>query len=412
MRTTRMIRPEYAQRFACTGARCEDTCCNGWQVTVDEASYRKYRAEFSGDLRRLAEGALQPLGEEERRQSGSFAAMRLLPSGDCPFLSAERLCRIQSECGAGHLCHTCATFPRVRRTIDGLEETELSLSCPEAARVVLSALRLLPPPQAAGYRIAWDDRAAGQPLWSYFWPIREFVVELLENRDYPLWQRLFLLGAFARRLQARDAGRAQGNFAALRDNFAGAVARRGLCAAMNAIPADLPLQLEIVLRLIAQRVNQAPLRPRLRAVLEDFMRGVGHSRQAPLADQAARYGDAYARYYAPFFRRHPQMLENYLLNLVLRDGFPFGLTPDGAQAPPQPERAFAKLALQFALVKGLLIGVAGARRRQFSAADAIRTVQAAFRHFEHHAGFLDEAHALLAARGLNNARGLTMLLRN
>jgi len=42
----------------------------------------------------------------------------------------------------------------------------------------------------------------------------------------------------------------------------------------------------------------------------------------------------------------------------------------------------------------------------------IQAVQTAFKHFDHNREFLDQAYRLLTERDLNNARGLTMLLRN
>jgi len=75
-------------------------------------------------------------------------------------------------------------------------------------------------------------------------------------------------------------------------------------------------------------------------------------------------------------------------------------------------REFALLATQFALIKGLLIGVSGSRREAFSESDVIHTVQAATKHFEHHPQFLDSMHELLVANGRDNPHGLTMLVRN
>lgn len=414
MRKTRMVRPEYGERFACIGSRCEDTCCNGWGVMLDEASYRKHTGLPAGPLRSIGDTAFDLVtGKDGQKQDPAhFAVIRMLPSGDCPFLSEERLCRIHSEYGEPYLFAVCATFPRIRHTIDGLLETELSLSCPEAARVVLLAPHLLPPANAPGYELTWDESATGQPLRSYFWQIRAFVIELIQNRNYSMWQRLFLLGVFSRRLEALVRGELDRNFPAMLDDFSGAVAARGLSMAMESVPAALPLQLEFVLRLIAQRLNGTYIRPTLRVVLDTFVEGIGHSREASIDSQAARYHSAHARFYAPFFQRHPHIFENYLINIVLRDRFPFGPALADPQATPEPARAFAMLALQFALIKGLLIGVAGARKRRFCSTDVVRTVAAAFRHFEHYPGFLREAHDLLSARGLDKPQGLTMLLRN
>lgn len=412
MRQTRMIRPEYAARFSCIGPRCEDTCCAGWSISIDEPSYRKYTNLPDVPLRALIVSSMQ-LNATSQSNARDFATMRMEPSGTCPLLSKDRLCSIQVEYGASYLCQTCALFPRTRQVIDGLEETGLSLSCPEAARLVLLDPQLLPPAEAPGYRMSWDETGSAEAhLRFFFWPIRELVLGLLRNRTYPLWQRMFLLGAFSRRLDASVRPGGTRGVPGLLDDFSRAVAAGGLRQRMESIPADLRLQLEIVLHLVAQRVRRIPLSPRLHAVLGMFLDGIGYSPKTSIDSSTERYRTAYTELFEPFFRHYPYILENYLLNAVLRDQFPFERKLADINAPVQPARAFTMLAVQFAVIKGLLIGVAGARQHRFCAEDVIQTVQTAFRHFEHDRQYLPDACTLLAAKGLDNARGLTMLLRN
>lgn len=413
LRQTRIIRPDYAGRFLCIGPRCEDTCCAGWSVSVDEAAHEKYKKMPAGPLRSLMDESIRPVAKVAPNPTGEPYRIEMLPSSDCPFLTAEHLCRIQAERGESWLPKTCATFPRAFHMIDGLRETELSLACPEAARLILLDPHLLPPSGASGQQVVWDENKTGPaPLRGFFWQIREFSVSLIRNRAYPLWQRLFLLGTFARRLDSIAQGAPGQTFAAILDGFSHAFADPGLRAAMDAIGPDPRLQLEMVMRLITQRTGKSRINPRMRQVFSEFLEGVSRSCQAADQEQVARYQDAYSRFYAPFFEQRPYILENYLLNAVLRDLFPFGKSLTDPGAVPQPAREFATLAIQFALIKGLLIGVAGARVQEFSSDDVIRTVQSAVKHFEHDRQFLPEAHELLRAKGLDDARGLTMLLRN
>ncbi len=50
---TKVVRPEYAEEFRCIGPACEDSCCVGWHVSIDEATYRKYQSVPPGKLREL-----------------------------------------------------------------------------------------------------------------------------------------------------------------------------------------------------------------------------------------------------------------------------------------------------------------------------------------------------------------------
>jgi lysine-N-methylase len=128
--------------------------------------------------------------------------------------------------------------------------------------------------------------------------------------------------------------------------------------------------------------------------------------------QVAKYASSYQRYYAPFFEKHPYILENYLINTIFRELFPYGETVFDPAATQEPERQYTLLATKFALIKGLLIGVAGCHQEAFSTEHAVQTIQAAFKHFEHNPNHLDQACQLLVSKKLDNAHGLTMLLRN
>ena len=141
------------------------------------------------------------------------------------------------------------------------------------------------------------------------------------------------------------------------------------------------------------------------------MGGIDHPAAAP-DQQVSSYRENYNRYYAPFLASHPHILENYLANLVFYERFPFGDSLFHLDAAPDPPKAFSHLAIQFALIKGLLIGIAGFYKESFCAAHVVRLVQTVSKRFEHSPSFLTEARALLAQRGMDNVRGLTMLLRN
>jgi hypothetical protein len=98
--------------------------------------------------------------------------------------------------------------------------------------------------------------------------------------------------------------------------------------------------------------------------------------------------------------------------MAFRRLFPFGYKLFDRTATPEPAKEFALLATDFAVIKGLLIGVAGGHKEAFSTEHVVQTVRTAFKHFEHDYEFLVKAHQILVNLKLDNAHGLTMLLRN
>ena len=126
-----ITKPDYFDRFRCIAGACPDSCCKEWDVQVDEASAALYRS-LPGDLGdRLREVLKEEDGE---------TVMTIL-EGRCPMWRDDGLCRIQAEHGEAALCRTCREFPRLTHDYGDFVERGLELSCPEAAKFILSQSR-------------------------------------------------------------------------------------------------------------------------------------------------------------------------------------------------------------------------------------------------------------------------------
>ena len=124
-----ITKPAYYDRFRCIAGACPDSCCKEWDVWVDERSAEYYRARPGplGDLLR------EVLVEEEG------GTIMQIVDGRCPMWRSDGLCRIQAELGEEALCQVCTDFPRIRHDYGDFLEHQLELSCPEAARLILSS---------------------------------------------------------------------------------------------------------------------------------------------------------------------------------------------------------------------------------------------------------------------------------
>ena len=122
-----VTKPAYYDRFACLAEACPDTCCASWQVVIDPESLAFYQG-LGGCLGAQVRDAIEEVGSEPCFR---------LRDGKCALLTPEGLCPIQRECGHGRLCAICRSFPRFSTEIGARRELGLSLSCPEAARLIL-----------------------------------------------------------------------------------------------------------------------------------------------------------------------------------------------------------------------------------------------------------------------------------
>lgn len=121
--------PTYYRSFRCVAASCPDSCCKEWAVDVDSQSAAYYRA-LPGDLGNRLRAVLQDTED---------GTVMTIENGRCPMWRQDGLCRIQAELGHDALCQTCRDFPRLRHDYGDFVELGLELSCPEAARLILTS---------------------------------------------------------------------------------------------------------------------------------------------------------------------------------------------------------------------------------------------------------------------------------
>lgn len=171
-------KPGYFDSFRCLAGGCPDSCCHQWEVQVDAVAAERYRAlpgQLGEDLRKAL-----------RQEDGE--TYLTLAEGRCPMWRADGLCRIQAELGEAALCQTCREFPRLRHDYGDFVELGLELSCPEAARLILSRpLTWVTETLPGGENPEYDGDAMALLLES-----RERAFKILEEAR-PIPQRLALL---------------------------------------------------------------------------------------------------------------------------------------------------------------------------------------------------------------------------
>lgn len=115
--------PSYYNKFKCIAERCQNSCCVGWEITVDQKTLQKYEQSGREDiLRHILCGSIV-----------------LCDDGRCPFLTERGLCQIISELGEEYTSVICREHPRFYHRIGERIEGGIGASCEEAARIILSS---------------------------------------------------------------------------------------------------------------------------------------------------------------------------------------------------------------------------------------------------------------------------------
>ncbi|MBC5629316.1 flagellin lysine-N-methylase [Clostridium sp. NSJ-6] len=183
--------PDYFDDFKCIASECEDTCCAGWGIVIDDESYKNYmnvKGEFGERLR----SKIVTEGSEN---------IFVLKGDDCPFLTENKMCDIYNNLGEDSLCYTCRQYPRVMEEFGSLREVCLSLSCPEACRIILKS------DKRVGFKLTEDDEEVTRyndinaMLYLNLMQCRNIVFKILQNRDMDLNKRVSIILKFIGEVQ-------------------------------------------------------------------------------------------------------------------------------------------------------------------------------------------------------------------
>lgn len=221
------LRPAYWDDFHCLAADCKISCCKGWGIPFNKKDYLSLkRQEGSAELNALLESGVRRIrkGPNAGKYYGEFD----MDSGVCPFLGEDSLCCLQKEKSHDALPHVCRSYPRSEDYMpSGYLERTLSPAC-EGVLALLWDLpegiefRSDPLPKEQWRKINTDE---GNPLPVWFSVVREWCIDVMQDRRYTLPQRIFLMGMGLKELAdgEEDIERWMKRAAALRDSVGASV---------------------------------------------------------------------------------------------------------------------------------------------------------------------------------------------
>lgn len=205
-----VLKPSYYTKFECIGAECEDSCCKGWGISVDKASYKKYsKLKPSKFKLRLEDGIKRVKGNTA---SSVWATIKLKEDKSCPFLNECNLCDIYKELGESYMPKICRSYPRVAYKVEDRREFSLTTSCIEASRLVLSNKDgidfILEDVEVKEDEVVWSgitgEGAFLNSSTKYFTEIREFSIDVIQERRLSIEDRLVVLGLFFKRVDTAE----------------------------------------------------------------------------------------------------------------------------------------------------------------------------------------------------------------
>ena len=183
--------PDYYNKFKCIADKCEDTCCAGWEIVIDEETYDIYKNVKGSFGKRLKDEIVEDEGEK------IFA----LKGNNCAFLNKNKMCDIYTELGEDALCYTCQQFPRYTEEYGSIREVGISLSCPEATRIILNDT------DTVEFEVSEDDEMVtayndiSYEMFIQLMSARDIIYGIIQNRSIDITYRMAIVLNFAEEIQ-------------------------------------------------------------------------------------------------------------------------------------------------------------------------------------------------------------------
>lgn len=169
--------PDYFDQFQCLAGACPHTCCEKWEVVIDEETAAFYQT-VPGDLGDKLRSALQV------DEDGDVCFP--LDGGRCPFLDGDNLCEIHRKLGEDATSVTCREHPRFTEDYGSFREITLSASCPAANALLLGSGE----PLAFRSFETEEPKEDGDEWLEYLISLRERMLDILADRSRPVKARL------------------------------------------------------------------------------------------------------------------------------------------------------------------------------------------------------------------------------
>jgi lysine-N-methylase len=406
--------PEYMKKFSCTGPKCEDSCCQGWTVNIDYDTYIKINS--NKHKKNILKEYFDNLRIFKKSSKIQYAKIELGNKDICPLWNKDKLCTIHLKLGEEYLSRTCKFYPRKFSKVNDIYEVTASISCPEITRLVLLNSDLmefevvkdmnLPKRIFKNKIISTEDKG---DISGYLWELRGFTIEVLQNRDLDLSERLIFLGLFYKNLNQLLKNNNFKIIPQLVKKYV-EIATHGkikeLISEINLRENQKNIQIKILKKLIDERFNGELGGVKNEKYLDCFKKvlvGLNFVVDTNSEKIKSSYNKSYD-IYSNFMEKHSYIFENYLVNYVFSKLFPLNRE--------NSFESYVRMITLYAIIKLHLIGLAGYYKYDFSVEHVVKLFQSLSKTIEHNHKYLDKIYKLIKEDKLDNLAVMTLIIKN
>ena len=393
----KMTVPSYMANFKCIAGDCEETCCAGCYIAIDEETYKKYKKVKHPEMKKRLDKELVV----KKGSSLECAAKIKLKNNRCAFLAKDNLCDIYKNLGEHYLSETCTMYPRNTNVLGEKVELSLALSCPEAARQILlgkEAIKFGEEESAAlpivGARLKLQIHSP-KYFEDYILKIRELLIAIWQESSFNMqdkWQAFEYVMMKFDEFKARQDIKKLDSFLQKMQNegvtkynqeFIGQGLNRNRKKLLIEEYTTQEVAKKLFVSLIEMRNQKKWPSARYEACYQLMVEGLGEG------FNQTSYQKGEKIFEKALYESYPYILDNYFVNYIYERLVPIN--------QKTPKESLEEMCLYFALIRLHLIGQ-GTKKSELREEDVVTLIQSFTRVFDHNELYIKQIKKQLVSK--------------
>lgn len=394
--------PDYLDEFKCIGGACKDSCCQGWDIEIDKASFKSYFKVTDKEMKKRFQKCLYN-NEYMSDASVDYGKVKLKEKRKCEFLNENNLCDIFINIGENYLSNVCTCYPRILNKIDDFYEMTLDVACPTAAEIILN--------KEEGINFKEDKRnfnkyiIAGnintkakeheKTVVKYFKEIRDKSILIVKNRNYTISERLYILGIFLETLQEKSINHIK--------DFINNFNEEEALKEYELNDTNYLLQTAFLKELLDKMdvFNEIDSEG-FKEYTKILIKGLKLNDIKNIGNNSEFYINSYKNYVDNVVNKYSFIFENYLVNFMYNNLFPFSENE-------YVFHGYIMLVIRYSLIRFYLVGIYN-KEEDKSKELIIKVIQKFSKAVEHHYTFLSETLEYIVNNEFDNMEFVSTLL--
>lgn len=397
----KVLKPFYYDDFKCIANKCIDSCCIGWQINIDEKTYKKYKKVKGVFGKNLKEGITRIRSNSNQLEYGKMK----LKDKKCSMLNEENLCNIYINLGEDYLCSTCKVYPRDINKYGEIYERNLYMSCPEIARYFVKYKGNFYFNMAEENLSDLDkqyivDKSYDKNLYTILWHSRSLAMEIIQFKEIEIWKRIIFLKMLTDKVQNLINEENYEDYEKVLNTFRNEITNIDVINSLDKIKLVPNVKINFIKSVIDISAKYEIRNGKYGKLIEEYNELFINNNDVK---ESIKFILEKETEFNEYLKKQDNIFENLLIYLIYKYFMRVVYTKD-------LNKEINNIIISYAIIKMLLLGRYNTKENKLDEEDFIEVFYVFSRVIEHKPGFLDRIYNVIKEVGYDKIAYTTILV--